>query len=119
MFLRRAGTVCTAAVVCVAVSSAQTPPTPALEQLLERTAIYIGKFIEQFSNVVAEEKYVQDTLGNLPIVMSGRGGLSATGGPASRHREIKSDFLLVKVGPAEWLPFRDVYEVDGTAVRDR
>ena len=32
---------------------------------------------------------------------------------------MKSDFLLVKIGPAEWLPFRDVYEVDGQKVRDR
>jgi formylglycine-generating enzyme required for sulfatase activity len=39
--------------------------------------------------------------------------------PASRHRELKSDFLLVKVGPADWLPFRDVFEVDGQAIRDR
>mgnify|MGYP003694380831 CR=1 FL=1 len=61
---------------------------------------------------------MQDTLGNLPMITTGRGALSPVR-PASRHRELKSDFLLVKVGPLEWLPFRDVYEVDGTPIRDR
>ena len=31
-----------------------------------------------------------------------------------RHRELKSDFLLVKVpNGLDWVPFRDVFEVDG------
>src|SRR6185503_9035702 len=40
-------------------------------------------------------------------------------GVRSRRRELKSDFLLVKIGPTDLLPFRDVFEVDGSAVRDR
>ena len=33
---------------------------------------------------------------------------------------MRSDLLLVRVpGRDGWLPFRDVYEVDGRAVRDR
>src|SRR5438128_11451843 len=111
MLLRRAGMVCAVAFVCVVASSAQTS-TPSLEPLLQRTALYIGKFIEQFSNVVAEEKYVQDTLGNLPVIaIGGRGGGIGAVNPPSRHRELKSDFLLVKVGTEDWLPFRDVHEV--------
>ena len=36
------------------------------------------------------------------------------------HRELKSDLLLVKpAGVDRWLQFRDVFEVDGQAVRDR
>ena len=36
------------------------------------------------------------------------------------HRELRSDFLLLNVGgPLEWRPYRDVYLVDGKAVRDR
>src|SRR5437762_3681068 len=100
MRVPRAAIPCAAAVALAASLSAQTP-TPALEPLLQRSAIYIGAFIEQFSNVVADEKYVQDTLGNLPIVTAGRGLTSLS--PPSRHREIKSDFLLVKIGPTDWL----------------
>jgi formylglycine-generating enzyme required for sulfatase activity len=92
---------------------------PARELILQRAGLYVARFIQQFSNVVAEEVYVQDSLGTLPIIASGRGGTLASPPPQSRHREVKSDFLLVKIGPAEWLPFRDVYEVDGQKVRDR
>jgi hypothetical protein len=35
-------------------------------------------------------------------------------------RELKADLLLVNIGPgAMWMPFRDVFEVDGSPVRDR
>jgi formylglycine-generating enzyme required for sulfatase activity len=98
-----------------AIAAAEQPP--AVDQILGRAGQYVSQFLDQFSNVVAEERYVQDTLGTLPII-SGRGA-SALSRPASRHRELKSDFLLVKVGPFDWLPFRDVYEVDGASVRDR
>ena len=61
---------------------------------------------------------MQDTLGNLPsVALGGRNSIQV--GVRSRHRELKADFLLVKIGPADWLPFRDVFEVDGSAVRDR
>jgi hypothetical protein len=93
--------------------------TPALDVTLERAARYVARFVEEFSSVVAEEAYSQDSLGNLPIVMPGRGGINTASGPPSRHRELKSDFLLVRIGQADWLPFRDVYEVDGQKVRDR
>jgi formylglycine-generating enzyme required for sulfatase activity len=89
---------------------------PTLDTLLSKGGLYVSQFIERFSNVVAEERYVQDTMGNQPM-MAGR-GLNMLP-PASRHRELKSDFLLVKIGESEWLPFRDVFEVDGTAIRDR
>ena len=37
-----------------------------------------------------------------------------------QRRELKSDFLLVlPPDSAVWVPFRDVFEVDGRAVRDR
>jgi len=116
---RRSG----ALAVCVAVAAAISviplrAQEPTREQILQRAGLYVGRFIGQFSNVVAEEVYVQDSLGTLPIITGGRGSLASIP-PASRHREVKSDFLLVKIGPSEWLPFRDVYEVDGQKVRDR
>jgi hypothetical protein len=39
---------------------------------------------------------------------------------SARHRELRSDFLLVSLqGSFEWVPFRDVFEVDALPVRDR
>jgi len=108
-----------AAMFAVTLQAQAPAPVPAREVILQRAGLYVARFIEQFSNVVAEETYVQDSLGTLPIITSGRGGGLASVAPQSRHREVKSDFLLVKIGPAEWLPFRDVYEVDGQKVRDR
>jgi hypothetical protein len=41
-------------------------------------------------------------------------------GAASRNRTLKSDFLLVSASSAEdWVPFRDVFEVDKQPIRDR
>jgi hypothetical protein len=94
-----------------AAATALTPPLLAqdgadatLGALLDRAARYTQVFVRNFSNVVAEERYVQDS--------------SASQGP--RRRTVTSDFLLVKVSDAaDYLPFRDVFEVDGIQVRDR
>ena len=95
-----------------------------LELLLGRGGWYILDFIEKFSNVVSEETYVQDSsvpmqsaaLPALPGLPRTPGG---AGGPV-RYRVLKSDFLLVSVITAQnWVPFRDVYEVDGRPIRDR
>jgi formylglycine-generating enzyme required for sulfatase activity len=92
---------------------------PPIETLLARAGKYVGQFIERFANVVAEERYVQDTQGNLPSVPLGGRGFIQRFPSGAKHRELKSDFLLVKIGPAEWMPFRDVFEIDGTPIRDR
>jgi formylglycine-generating enzyme len=106
-----------AAVSVAALAAGQS--TPELDSILARAGQYVGQFIERFSNVVAEERYVQDTLGNLQsFAIGGRGGTPRLSTGAG-HRELRSDFLLVKVGPVEWLPFRDVFEVDGKPIRDR
>jgi formylglycine-generating enzyme required for sulfatase activity len=116
MLLCRAALTLTGALLSVATIAAQSPPP--IEVILARAGQYVSSFIERFSSVVAEEHYVQDTLNNLASVpLGGRGSIQP--GVRSRHREMKADFLLVKIGPADWLPFRDVFEVDGAAVRDR
>ena len=97
-----------------------------LELLLGRGGWYVLDFIEKFSNVVSEETYIQDSsvpmqsaaLPNLPGLPRVPGGAS---GPAvPRYRNLKADFLLVSVSSAQnWVPFRDVFEVDGQPIRDR
>ncbi len=91
---------------------AQAPPTAALVAAAGRYAV---AFANEFSSVVAEEHYIQDsTTGRLGTNQ----GATSRGQPA--HRDLRSDFLLVEPpGETSWLPFRDVFEVDGEAVRDR
>jgi hypothetical protein len=87
-----------------------------LNVLLGRAAWYVIDFISNFSNVVSEETYVQDSSVPLQSVAL----LNRRAGTA-RSRVLKSDFLLVSVGSNgdERVSFRDVYEVDGQRVRDR
>jgi len=71
-----------------------------LEALLSRVIDYVAAYRRQYSGVVADEDYRQRT-------------------PTAEVR-LRSDFLLVKASEDEgWVSFRDVYEVDGAAVRDR
>lgn len=85
---------------------------PQLADVLARAGAYVIEFQRQLSGIVAEEQYVQDV--RYPV------GSTRFNPQLPRHRELKSDLLLVKpVGGDRWLQFRDVFEVDGTAVRDR
>jgi len=97
--------------LAVALSAAEPtaaqPPT--LATVLERAAAYVADFHRQLSSIVAEERYVQDW------TQSRR-----TGSTRLAHRELLSDLLLVKPeGFRTWMEFRDVFEVDGTSVRER
>ena len=101
-----------ACAVCAALAiAAQRDPPPTIDALLQRAASYVSDFEARFSNVVAEEHYVQRAPSRLR---------SMSGMPILVHRDLKSDFLFVKVpGDDTWIPFRDVFEVDGKPVRDR
>jgi hypothetical protein len=86
---------------------------PTLEEVLARAAAYVTAFQRQLSGVVTEESYVQD------IFEPATFGRSSAR-PAVTHRVLKSDLLLVKPqGATRWIQFRDVFDVDGKAVRDR
>jgi len=113
--------------------AATSPPQERvpLEVVLDRAGWYLDYFVDEFENVVAEESYVQDSALLLPSFMpvtpgGGRGGppmtpqASAADTARARHRDLRSDFLLVKSPATEALvPFRDVLSVDGVPVRDR
>jgi len=88
--------------VSVLYPTVAAPQANKTEELMAKTAAYVARFVDQFSNVVAEEKLAQET--TIP----------------RRKRMIRSDFLLVRFpGDTEWLSFRDVAEVDGKPVRDQ
>jgi len=108
--------------------AASASPPVALDLLLDRAAWYLDYFVDEFENVVAEERYIQDSTVPLPSfspIGGGRGGvfpppLSPSDAARARHRDLRSDFLLVKSPDTLALvPFRDVIEVDGVAIRDR
>jgi hypothetical protein len=97
--------------------TAQGPDTDRIskELLLGRAGWYVQDFIEKFSNVVAEETYLQDS--SVPMQSA---ALLGRAGSMARNRILKSDFLLVSVSSAhDWIPFRDVFEVDAQPIRDR
>jgi len=114
--------------IAVAAPYARAADPVALDTLLDRAAWYLDYFVDRFENVVAEEEYTQDAAMLLPTYSpfgGGRGGPavqqpSAADSVRARHRDLRSDFLLVKSPQTEALvPFRDVITVDGVLVRDR
>ena len=91
----------------IAVSATPQSPEPVpLDVVLTRMFAYVEQFMRDLGAVVAEEDYVQSVR-------------QATIGRGDTRRELKSDFLLVNVPGQGWTPFRDVFEADGRAVRDR
>ena len=82
-----------------------------LAEVLARAGRYVTEFERQLSGIVAEEQYAQE------VRRFGRGA----GRLVNPMRiELRSDLLLVRGAPAAaWVQFRDVFEVDGSPVRDR
>jgi formylglycine-generating enzyme required for sulfatase activity len=98
------------AILSAVALGAQAAAPVTLEQLLVRAGTYVVEFKARFVSVVAEERYEQ-----IAPASTGRTGI-----PVTHRRLLRSDFLLVKVPSDDaWLPFRDVFEVDGKPVRDR
>jgi hypothetical protein len=101
-------------------AASQAVASPSLEELLARAARYAVDFETAFSKAVAEERYLQQVITTTaPKAVS---GTLRDDVPERRveRRELRSDFLLVKLPEQNyWLPFRDVFEVDGRPVRDR
>src|SRR4051812_2280940 len=104
MFRKLCSIAAAAAALSVLVSGAARPVLHAerMPDIVLRATRYVDSFIQDFSNVVAEEHYVQESA------------------YPHRRRELLSDFLLVTPpGSTGRYQFRDVREVDGAAVRDR
>ena len=83
---------------------------PSLVDVLVRTTDYVNGLTDQLSGTVAEERYEQRF----------RESVAAFGPPSQQRRVLRSDYLLVEPeGVDRYYGFRDVFEVDGRAVRDR
>jgi hypothetical protein len=89
--------------------AASSPPqnggrAETLDAVIERAAAAVASFERELAAVVADEHYIQRTGARTTI----------------EQRDVRSDLLLVRVsGQDGWVPFRDVYEVNGRRVRDR
>lgn len=74
--------------------------------VMQRAHAYIVEYEDDLSGIVAEEYWRQRILHPDDSVES--------------ERVLRSDYLVYQLLPEEqWFAFRDVFEVDGTAVRDR
>lgn len=94
-------------IVCLAVAVAGLTASSALAQtaeqqlVLNRVTLWVSRFVENYSNVVAEEVFVQETVA------------------PRRRRTLRSDFLFVRFpGTTVWYSFRDTLEVDGKPLPD-
>lgn len=83
---------------------------------LARLAAYVDGWERELGSVVADETYVQavarqprSDLSRQPLV------------PPRQSRELRSTFTLIRLddGPTEWVGFREVFSVDGSAPAQR
>jgi hypothetical protein len=98
MMRRTALCLALATIAALGAASLSAQDGPELATLLERSRDYSVDFVSRFANVVAEEEYIQTW--------------------RSMHRTLTSDFLFVKDANGDYLAFRDVFKVDGRALRD-
>jgi hypothetical protein len=77
--------------------------TPALDRLLAMAGAHVEQYTRGMSNVVVQEDY-QQIVRDEPI----------------QWRRTRADMIVFDVaGHGWWVPFRDVFEVDGQPVRER
>ena len=106
-----------AVTLAAAVAHARIAAADKTDDIVGRATAYVVEFLHQFTNVVAEEQYVQDATRR--AIAPAKGRTQVLPG-LSLHRTLASDFLLVQLpGLSGWHTFRDVFEVDGRPVRDR
>ena len=97
-----------AAACSLLITEAAALPQQPAARLEDRLRDYIERFEQEASALVAEEDYVQRLVRYQ--------GMSAV----NQDRRVRSDYVLVKPADNEpWLGYRDIFEVDGHAVRDR
>jgi VWFA-related protein len=87
-------------------SGEATATTPELAAILDRAARYVVAYGQDFSDLVADDECQQIFEPNSP----GRRKVRNTRGSA---------FFITLPGPLPWATFHDVWEVDGSQVRDR
>ena len=104
-----------AAVTAVALALASALPgraqEPSLPQVLARATEYVEELHARLSGVVMEERYQQ---------RASAPGFGRFGADSYERVTLRSDYLLVRPeGSERYFGFRDVFEANGSRVRDR
>jgi hypothetical protein len=120
---RSIGRSCLPAVVLLMAVPLQSQSKPTLQEVVTRVGTYVESFEQQMSNVVADEQYEQ-TLEVTPAGVAAEAKKDHRLPPImpttkTERRILRSDYALVQASDQRWVGFRDTYEVNGTAVRDR
>ena len=90
---------------------------PEVAPLVAQASAAAAEAVRTLASLVCEERYVQ-TVRQQRVVFGNRAAPRPVVDTASRT--LLSDYLLVRLpGTRGWVPFRDVYSVDGRPVRDR
>ena len=90
-------------------------PTDEARALLQRAAAYVDQYQSDLTAIVAEERYVQDVRTTF-----GASRTSTRSANVATHVDLLSDLIFVRTaGDERWMQYRDVFQVDGRAVRDR
>ena len=109
-----------------ALAAAQAPVDPH-PGLLAKARAYVGVYAESFANLISEERAEQELrstppLRSTPRSMAGSGPAPVVAQPpdAIQRRRLTANYIVVRAETGlGWLPFRDVFEVDGRPVPDR
>ncbi len=97
---------------------------PTMNDVMRRAGVYALEYEQKFSLLVAEETYEQTTRSTMAAVQGGNLSTANPGGGGrelgrEQRRVLKSDYLLVRLDGGGWMPFRDVFEIDGRKERNR
>ena len=128
--MTRLARVAALAAACALGPAALAAAQPAVDPhpgLLARARAYVGAYAESFANLISEERAEQELrstppLRSTPRSMAGSGPAPVVAQPPDtvQRRRLTANYIVVRAETGlGWLPFRDVYEVDGRPVPDR
>ena len=78
---------------------------PGIDEVVDRAAAYVARYVDDLSNVVMEEDYRQTYYRDFDALPS--------------HSRLVSEFLLMRVDDSQWVGFRDVVEINGRQLEAR
>src|SRR3954447_760034 len=110
--------------VLAAVTASAQPAADPHPGLLAKARAYVGTYTQGFANLISEERAEQELrstppLRSAPRALSGSGPAAAVTQPPDtvQRRRLTANYIVVRAETGlGWLPFRDVYEVDGRPV---
>jgi VWFA-related protein len=100
--------------------TAPTVHTAELDAALAAAAKYLDRYEQRISAIGAAEQYQQSVTPLSGAIGAGSRRdpvASAMAGPITRRT--RANIMTIGMGARGWVAFRDVFEVDGQAVRDR